>query len=71
MKRPASMLQTSKRLPVLIVVVLATVLVVRAWEAWRGPPLHAWHAFEPHGSTGCNGKGATASAAISRAAWKR
>ncbi|RDI98791.1 alpha/beta hydrolase [Dyella solisilvae] len=36
-----------KRLVILLLVVLATAVGMRAWDAWRGPPLHAWHTFEP------------------------
>lgn len=42
------LLKQCRRLALLVLVVLVTVLVVRALEAWRGPPLHAWHTFEPH-----------------------
>jgi len=41
-------IRTLKRLVVLLVVVLATMVGMRAWDAWRGPPLHPWHTFEPH-----------------------
>ncbi len=32
----------------LVVVILATVLAVRAWDAQRGPPLEIWHTHVPH-----------------------
>lgn len=37
-----------RRIGFTISVVLITVLVVRAVEAWRGPPLELWHSFVPH-----------------------
>ncbi len=33
---------------ILLAVVLTTVLVLRAWESQRGPPLELWHTFVPH-----------------------
>jgi alpha-beta hydrolase superfamily lysophospholipase len=35
----------------LVGVSLVTVLVVRAWDAQRGPPLELWHTFVPHEMT--------------------
>lgn len=43
-----SILTALKRLVILVLVVLLSVLGMRAWDAWRGAPLHAWHTFEPH-----------------------
>ena len=33
---------------ILIAVILTTVLVVRAWDSQRGPPLELWHTYIPH-----------------------
>ncbi|HQR10004.1 MAG TPA: alpha/beta hydrolase [Casimicrobiaceae bacterium] len=40
-----------KWLLVLTVVILATVLGVRAWDAHRSPPLDPWHTYAPHEMT--------------------
>ena len=37
-----------RRLLVLLVVVAATLLVVRAWDAQRAGPLDPWHTYVPH-----------------------
>lgn len=37
----------ARRLGILLLTVLATIFVVRAVEAWRGPPLEPWHTFVP------------------------
>jgi alpha-beta hydrolase superfamily lysophospholipase len=42
-----TILTALKRLVILVLVVLVSVLGMRAWDAWRGPPLHAWHTYEP------------------------
>ena len=36
-----------KRLAIGIGLVLATVFAVRAWDAWRAPPLKLWHTEVP------------------------
>jgi alpha-beta hydrolase superfamily lysophospholipase len=37
-----------KRGALLVGIILATVLVFRAWESQRGPPLELWHTHVPH-----------------------
>jgi alpha-beta hydrolase superfamily lysophospholipase len=37
-----------RRVLVLLIVVAATLLAVRAWESQRGPDLELWHTYVPH-----------------------
>ena len=37
-----------RRLAIAIGLILATIFVVRAWDAWRAPPLKLWHTEVPH-----------------------
>jgi alpha-beta hydrolase superfamily lysophospholipase len=41
-------LQLLKWVGIVLAVVVATVLGVRAWDAQRGPPLELWHTHVPH-----------------------
>ena len=45
---PRKMLRLLRRVLVLLIVVAATLLVARAWDSQRGPPLEAWHTYVPH-----------------------
>ena len=36
------------RLAIALGIVLATIFVVRAFDAWRSPPLKLWHTQVPH-----------------------
>ncbi|MFG1400769.1 alpha/beta hydrolase [Xanthobacter sediminis] len=36
-----------RRISIGLLIVLATILAVRAVDAWRGPPLEPWHTFVP------------------------
>jgi alpha-beta hydrolase superfamily lysophospholipase len=58
----AKLAQLLKWVVALVGVSLATVLVVRAWDAQRGPPLELWHTFVPHEMT---------AAEIGKADWAR
>ena len=37
----------AKRAVLVVAVVLATILGVRAWDSTRGAPLEPWHTFVP------------------------
>ncbi|MFG1419830.1 alpha/beta hydrolase [Xanthobacter sp. V0B-10] len=37
----------TRRIGIGLLIVLATILTVRAVDAWRGPPLEPWHTFVP------------------------
>ena len=44
----ASLVRWLKRAVVLVVVVLLTLLGIRAYDLQRGPPLEPWHTYVPH-----------------------
>ncbi|HZX82084.1 MAG TPA: alpha/beta hydrolase [Reyranella sp.] len=45
---PRKMLRLLRRVLVLVVVVAGALLVARAWDSQRGPPLDPWHTHVPH-----------------------
>jgi alpha-beta hydrolase superfamily lysophospholipase len=45
---PRKVLRLLRRALVLLVVVAAALLAVRAWDSQRGPPLDPWHTYVPH-----------------------
>ena len=45
---PRKMLRLLRRVLVLLLVVAGTLLVARAWDSQRGPPLDPWHTHVPH-----------------------
>ena len=45
---PRKMLRLLRRVLVLLLVVAGALLVARAWDSQRGPPLDPWHAYVPH-----------------------
>lgn len=44
---PVRLLRVLRRVVVLVLVVAATVLALRAWDSQRGPPLEPWHTYVP------------------------
>ena len=42
------MVKFLKRGAVLLVVIVLTLLGIRAWDSQRGPPLRLWHTYVPH-----------------------
>ena len=45
---PRKMLRLLRRVLVLLVVAAGALLVARAWDSQRGPPLDPWHTHVPH-----------------------
>ena len=41
------LLRLLKRLLLVLTVVAATLIVARAWDSQRGPPLELWHTYVP------------------------
>jgi alpha-beta hydrolase superfamily lysophospholipase len=44
----ARLFRLVKRVLVLLIVVATALLVMRAWDSQRGPPLEPWHTYVPH-----------------------
>ena len=44
---PVRLLRILRRMIVLVLVISATVLGLRAWDSQRGPPLEPWHTYVP------------------------
>jgi len=44
----ARVLRFLRRVAVLLVVAVAAIVALRAWDSQRGPPLEPWHTYVPH-----------------------
>jgi len=44
----ARVLRFLRRVLVLLVVAVAAIVALRAWDSQRGPPLEPWHTYVPH-----------------------